>query len=59
MLSDEMTLKKNLVINFALNSLLFYVIGRKLRGHRTGLRLGVIGGILSGLTVWYIDTRSE
>lgn len=56
---NTMTLAKNLAINSALNGLLFYGIGRKLRGHRTGVRLGLVGGILSGFAVWYIDTRSD
>ena len=59
MFFNPMTLGKNLAINFGLNGLLFYGVGRKLRGHQTGLRLGVIGGVLSVLTVWYIDTRFE
>jgi hypothetical protein len=54
-----MTPRKNLTINFALNSLIFYVLGRKLRGHQTGLRLGLIGGALSGFVVWYIDAQSD
>lgn len=58
-LFDKMALKKNIAINVVLNSLIFYVIGRTLRDHQTGLRLGLIGGILSGTTVWYVDTQTE
>jgi hypothetical protein len=45
-------------INFALNALIFYIIGRKLRGHRTGVRLGLAGGIVSALAALYIEARS-
>ena len=54
-----MTQTKTIVINFAINSLIFYVIGRTIRGHQTGLRLGLVGGIVSGLVTWHIDTQSE
>ena len=50
-----MTEIKNFTINFALNSLIFYVIGRKVRDHQTGLRLGLIGGVVSGLIAWRIS----
>jgi hypothetical protein len=46
-------------INFGLNDLIFYAIGRKLGGHRTGVRLGLIGGIVSALAALYIGTKSE
>jgi hypothetical protein len=46
-------------INFGLNSLIFYAIGRKLGGHRTGVRLGLIGGIVSALAALYTGTQSE
>jgi hypothetical protein len=45
-------------VNFALNALIFYVIGRKFRGHRTGVRLGLAGGIVSALAALYIEARS-
>lgn len=54
-----MDLGKNIAINFVLNALIFYVIGRKLRGHQAGVRFGLLGGVLSGLTVWYVDTQAE
>ena len=46
-------------INFVLNGLIFYAIGRKLRGHQTGVRLGLVGGIVSALAALYIGINSE
>jgi hypothetical protein len=48
----------NVLVNFVLNGLLLYVIGRKLRGHRTGLGLGLAFGALSGLVTWVLDSRA-
>ena len=59
MLFITMTKAKDFAINFVLNSLIFYVIGRKIRGHRTGLRLGLIGGTISVLAVWYTHAKSD
>ena len=53
-----MTRTSNVAINVILNSVVFYVLGRKLRDHRTGLRLAVAGGIVSALVTWLIDTRA-
>jgi hypothetical protein len=34
-----MTWTKTIAVNIVLNAILFYVIGRWLRGHRTGVRV--------------------
>lgn len=52
-----MTRKTNLVVNFALNGLIFYAIGRKLKGHKTGVRLGLAGGLFSALVASRMDSQ--
>lgn len=54
-----MTRPKTLVINVAINSLLFYAVGRWVRGHRSGVALGIVGGIVSGISVSRIDQEAE
>lgn len=50
---------KNLVINFTINAVIFYLIGRKLRGHGTGVKLGVAGGLVSALVAGRMDNPSR
>jgi hypothetical protein len=52
-----MTRKTNVVMNFALNALIFYGIGRKLKGHQTGVRLGLAGGLFSALVASRMDSQ--
>lgn len=49
----------NFVINVALNGLVFYAIGRTLRDHRTGLRLGLVLGLVSGFATVVMEDRIE
>lgn len=47
----------DIAVNFAVNGLVFYLIGRKLRDHRTGMILGIIGGFI-GITGFFISDSS-
>jgi hypothetical protein len=46
---------KNYVVNVAINSVLLYLIGRKVRGHGAGVKLGLLGGVLAFLSVRYTN----
>lgn len=49
----------NLFVNFAINGLIFYLVGRKVRNHQTGLKVGLVGGLLSVLSTGIMDSRSD
>lgn len=49
----------NVVYNAILHGFLAYLLGRLVRGHRTGIRLGVAVGTLWGVATWVIYGRAE
>lgn len=53
-----MNAKQSLVLNAIINCLVLYAIGRAIKGHKAGVRLGLIGGLLSSFAVYVVDTRT-
>jgi hypothetical protein len=46
-------------VDAVVNGLVFYAVGRALRGHRAGLRLGVAGGVLAALAALSVGSGVE
>lgn len=49
---------ETVVLNLVVNGLLFYGVGRALRGHRAGVGLGLAAGLLAAGTALSLDGRS-
>jgi hypothetical protein len=49
----------DIAVNFAVNGLAFYLIGRKLRDHRTGMLLGIIGGFIGIMGFFIRDSTAD
>jgi hypothetical protein len=50
---------RDLVVNFLVNGLLFYLLGRRFRDHRTGLGLGAALGLVSVGVTMAVDRGAD
>jgi hypothetical protein len=49
----------DVTVNFLPNGVLFYLLGRRFRDHRTGLGLGVALGLVSAAVTMAVDSGTD